>query len=188
MQNGSNDSQNYLFKRIKKELWDDLDKNAPKAKSFGERIYRFCRGIARPIFKLIVGYVVIIIISAIYGIIVNGSVEIFRFFIPDSKEVEAPISQTYKAYSSSFTNNKEASQNKPMKDDLYESQTCPVGCDYEKPNCVIKGNISYKTGEKIYHVPGQEFYSETRINPEYGERWFCTIQEAEENGWRPAYN
>ncbi len=61
---------------------------------------------------------------------------------------------------------------------------CPYGCKDRKPGCDIKGNISYKTGEYIYHVPGQEFYNVTGINPERGERWFCAEQEAIANGWR----
>jgi len=61
---------------------------------------------------------------------------------------------------------------------------CPSGCTYHPPGCDIKGNISYSTEEKIYHVPGQEFYNETVINTEYGERWFCTEQEVINNGWR----
>lgn len=51
-------------------------------------------------------------------------------------------------------------------------------------SCDIKGNISVNTGEKIYHVPGQRFYEETIIRPEYGERWFCTESEAKAAGWR----
>lgn len=65
---------------------------------------------------------------------------------------------------------------------------CPIGCTFHPPGCDIKGNISYKTGEKIYHLPNQEFYSETEINPDYGERWFCTEQEAINNGWRKSNN
>ncbi|WP_086469658.1 hypothetical protein [Devosia lucknowensis] len=52
--------------------------------------------------------------------------------------------------------------------------------------CDIKGNISVNTGERIYHVPGQEFYAETTIRPEYGERWFCSEAEARAAGWRKA--
>ena len=48
----------------------------------------------------------------------------------------------------------------------------------------IKGNISIKTGEKIYHLPWQEYYDETIISPEYGERYFCTEEEAINAGWR----
>lgn len=49
--------------------------------------------------------------------------------------------------------------------------------------CLIKGNISYK-GEKIYHVPGQQYYDETIITPSKGERYFCTEAEAIAAGWR----
>ena len=52
--------------------------------------------------------------------------------------------------------------------------------------CDIKGNISYDTGERIYHVPGQEYYAETRINLLNGERWFCTEAEAQAAGWQRA--
>lgn len=49
--------------------------------------------------------------------------------------------------------------------------------------CNIKGNISNK-GEKIYHVPGQQYYDKTVITPSKGERMFCTEQEAVDAGWR----
>jgi micrococcal nuclease len=61
---------------------------------------------------------------------------------------------------------------------------CPQGCVTPPPGCVIKGNISSSTGEKIYHVPGQRYYEQTKIEPEKGERWFCTEEEAIANGWR----
>lgn len=64
---------------------------------------------------------------------------------------------------------------------------CPKGCKEQKKGCDIKGNISYRSGAKIYHVPGQEYYKTTIINPEYGERWFCTEAEARANGWRKSY-
>ena len=63
---------------------------------------------------------------------------------------------------------------------------CPNGCIYHPPGCDVKGNISFDTDEKIYHVPGQDYYNETIIRPEYGERWFCTESEAKANGWRKA--
>ncbi|PDT34003.1 MULTISPECIES: succinoglycan biosynthesis protein exoi [Sinorhizobium] len=50
--------------------------------------------------------------------------------------------------------------------------------------CDIKGNISIDTGERIFHVPGQRFYSQTKISPQYGERWFCSEFEAWAAGWR----
>ncbi|MBC7232099.1 MAG: thermonuclease family protein [Chloroflexi bacterium] len=62
--------------------------------------------------------------------------------------------------------------------------SCPQGCITPPPGCVIKGNISSSTGEKIYHMPGQRYYDQTTIDPEKGERWFCTEEEAIANGWR----
>lgn len=50
--------------------------------------------------------------------------------------------------------------------------------------CNIKGNISIGSGERIYHMPGQEYYRATIIRPEYGERWFCSEEEARAAGWR----
>jgi hypothetical protein len=52
------------------------------------------------------------------------------------------------------------------------------------PECIIKGNISYNTGERIYHVPSGAYYDATVINTGYGERWFCSEAEAQAAGWR----
>ena len=59
-----------------------------------------------------------------------------------------------------------------------------------KPNtapdgCGIKGNIN-RDGVRIYHMPGQQHYSRTRINTGTGERWFCSEAEAQAAGWRRA--
>lgn len=54
------------------------------------------------------------------------------------------------------------------------------------PSCNIKGNISVSSGEKIYHVPGQQNYTDTIINEDRGERWFCSETEALITGWRRA--
>ncbi|WP_292223627.1 hypothetical protein [Mesorhizobium sp.] len=51
--------------------------------------------------------------------------------------------------------------------------------------CSIKGNISAK-GERIYHVPGQKFYADTKIAEAKGERWFCSEADARAAGWRKA--
>ena len=53
----------------------------------------------------------------------------------------------------------------------------------DKKECYIKGNISSK-GQKIYHLPGNSNYEETKINENKGERWFCSEEEAKINGWR----
>jgi endonuclease YncB( thermonuclease family) len=51
-------------------------------------------------------------------------------------------------------------------------------------DCTIKGNVNRK-GERIYHMPGGVDYS--RINMDVpGKRWFCSEDEAEAAGWRPA--
>lgn len=50
--------------------------------------------------------------------------------------------------------------------------------------CKIKGNISIETGERIFHVPEQKYYAQTKISPQYGERWFCSEFEARAAGWR----
>ncbi|MEM9817866.1 MAG: cold shock domain-containing protein [Cyanobacteria bacterium P01_D01_bin.6] len=55
-----------------------------------------------------------------------------------------------------------------------------------QPGCVIKGNISIATGNKLYHLPGMKDYESTVIDPASGERWFCSESEAIENGWRKA--
>lgn len=57
------------------------------------------------------------------------------------------------------------------------------------PGCPIKGNISVKTGERIYHMPWSRNYAQTLISPEKGERWFCDEAEAVAEGWRaPRWN
>jgi endonuclease YncB( thermonuclease family) len=50
--------------------------------------------------------------------------------------------------------------------------------------CAIKGNINARG--RIYHMPGDESYAKTGINPAKGERWFCTEAEAQAAGWRRA--
>ena len=55
----------------------------------------------------------------------------------------------------------------------------------EPASCPIKGNIS-SSGERIYHVPGQQHYDDTRISRAKGERWFCSEEEARAAGWRRA--
>ncbi|MGD2130786.1 MAG: hypothetical protein PVJ33_17240 [Lysobacterales bacterium] len=49
--------------------------------------------------------------------------------------------------------------------------------------CRIKGNINM-SGERIYHLPGQPYYDETRIDVARGERWFCSEEQARAAGWR----
>lgn len=53
----------------------------------------------------------------------------------------------------------------------------------ENDSCNIKGNVSTQ-GERIYHMPGDKYYDETRISASHGERWFCSEEEARAAGWR----
>lgn len=55
----------------------------------------------------------------------------------------------------------------------------------QNQECLIKGNIS-RRGERIYHVPGGQYYGRTRIDPSKGERCFRTEVEAVAAGWRPS--
>ncbi len=53
------------------------------------------------------------------------------------------------------------------------------------PECTIKGNVNSK-GERIYHMPDQQFYAKIDMKKGGGRRWFCTPEEAEAAGWRRA--
>lgn len=63
-----------------------------------------------------------------------------------------------------------------------QSEVMPVA---GRGGCEIKGNIS-RSGERIYHIPGQRDYAKTMINERDGERWFCSEEEARAAGWRRA--
>ena len=53
------------------------------------------------------------------------------------------------------------------------------------PGCTIKGNFNVR-GECIYHLPGSRSYADTVITPSRGERYFCSVAEAETAGCRAA--
>jgi endonuclease YncB( thermonuclease family) len=83
---------------------------------------------------------------------------------PESSSTEAPAAETPEAKSPSVA--------------------IPAAEPKTAAPCNIKGNISTRTGERIYHMPGDKYYSRTRISLSKGERWFCTEEEAREAGWR----
>lgn len=70
-------------------------------------------------------------------------------------------------------------------DDHLQKTNSQRSANATSDNCVIKGNIS-QSGKRIYHVPGDEFYSRTIIDVAKGERWFCNEAEAQAAGWRPS--
>jgi len=48
--------------------------------------------------------------------------------------------------------------------------------------CAIKGNIS--AYGRIYYTPWSPWYANVKIEPEKGERWFCSEAQAIAAGWR----
>jgi endonuclease YncB( thermonuclease family) len=56
----------------------------------------------------------------------------------------------------------------------------------EQAECLIKGNVS-RSGERIYHVPGGQNYSRTKITVSKGERMFCSEGEARAAGWQRSF-
>ena len=61
-------------------------------------------------------------------------------------------------------------------------EAVPLG-DYPR----IKCNVARASGERIYHLPFDQQYDTTRIEPERGEHWVATCAEAEELGFRRAW-
>ncbi|WP_444861203.1 sunset domain-containing protein [Bradyrhizobium diazoefficiens] len=55
----------------------------------------------------------------------------------------------------------------------------------DTPECLIKGTIE-RSGERIYHQPGQASYELIDMTKKRSERWFCSEAEAEATGWRKA--
>ena len=66
-----------------------------------------------------------------------------------------------------------------------QAPVAPAAPAAPQGQCDIKGNIN-REGERIYHVPGQRYYDDTRISEDRGERWFCSEDEALQAGWRKA--
>lgn len=63
------------------------------------------------------------------------------------------------------------------------STSCADGCIQPPAECTIKGNVN-AAGRKIYHVNGQSnAYDSVNMNPGEGDRWFCTVEEAEAAGF-----
>lgn len=97
----------------------------------------------------------------------------------EGEDLIAEYQETERAEESEKADQAETPIKNPKRAVLDERETATAG----QAGCEIKGNISID-GEKIYHVPGQRYYTVTVIEPANGERWFCTEEEAESNGWR----
>ncbi len=46
------------------------------------------------------------------------------------------------------------------------------------PECAIKGHVN-RSGTCIYHLPGGRWYARVNMEPDNGDRWFCSKEEAE---------
>jgi len=53
----------------------------------------------------------------------------------------------------------------------------------ENEDCVIKGNVSRSGSEKFYFFPDCPAYSQIKIDPSRGERYFCSEKEAQKAGF-----
>jgi endonuclease YncB( thermonuclease family) len=51
--------------------------------------------------------------------------------------------------------------------------------------CRIKG-LRGPDGGQTYYVPEHAAYEEAAVDATRGDRWFCSAQEADDAGWRPA--
>ncbi len=51
--------------------------------------------------------------------------------------------------------------------------------------CIVKGDITDR-GIRVYHEPGGKLYEGVEIDTAAGERWFCSAEEAQRHGFRPA--
>jgi uncharacterized protein YgiM (DUF1202 family) len=49
--------------------------------------------------------------------------------------------------------------------------------------CTIKGNVNSK-GNRIYHLPGGQFYKRIKIKRREGDRCFKTEEQAKKSGFR----
>lgn len=55
-------------------------------------------------------------------------------------------------------------------------------CD-KQASCGILGNIDESSGKKYYHLPQCPTYARVKIDPERGEKKFCTESEAKREGF-----
>jgi micrococcal nuclease len=59
------------------------------------------------------------------------------------------------------------------------------GEDQFDGKCLIKGNVD-RLGQKYYHLPGDKYYSQTKINLLKEDQWLCTIEEAQAKNFQRA--
>lgn len=65
------------------------------------------------------------------------------------------------------------------------SSKCPQGCLNFMEDCTIKGIVT-GMGDRYYYTEDMEGFSEADLIVKYGGRWFCTVEEAVQNGFEKA--
>ncbi len=129
-------------------------------------------------------------------LLIDGKVDFGEQMIKQGYSYEYTYNKAYKNQEKYKIAQKYAEENKKG---LWAENTCleyekefvkiiSLNGVYKKPDgtCAIKGNISIKNKEKIYHTPEQKNYFRTKIDISKGEKWFCTEEEALKAGWRKA--
>jgi endonuclease YncB( thermonuclease family) len=66
----------------------------------------------------------------------------------------------------------------------FPAQPAQATAEQRPQGCDIKGNVT-KSG-RIYHTPESPWYERVKMSLGFGRRWFCSEQEAQAAGWRPA--
>jgi endonuclease YncB( thermonuclease family) len=56
-------------------------------------------------------------------------------------------------------------------------------CTNKREGCEIKGNFHKGTKDRVYHLPSCYNYDRVVINPNEGDKWFCSGAEAEAEGF-----
>lgn len=60
-----------------------------------------------------------------------------------------------------------------------------ISCAPDNKGCQVKGNVD-RHGHRWYHLPFFRHYSQTVVNPNNGDRWFCTEEQAIKAGFEKA--
>ena len=58
-------------------------------------------------------------------------------------------------------------------------------CGKINGECSVKGNLD-RNDKRYYHLPGFKYYEATQMNPEHGDRWFCSEEDAQKAGFKRA--
>ena len=106
-------------------------------------------------------------------------------FTPDGEVNELMIKSGWARYDRSLKPHLVAARQHARQQGLGVYGSC-ITTTPDNPDCLIKGNINTKTGEKIYYFPGCISYNRTIVDKDLGESWFCNEIEAQQSGFRKA--